>query len=72
MEGNTKTFQDELESLINRMSRENLSNTPDWILATFLRDCLLAFEQGIRDRDKWYGIAPCPGKPSADRAGEGG
>ena len=57
-----KTFHDELEHLINCMSRENFSNTPDFILATFLRDCLLAFEQGINDRDKWYGIHPRPGQ----------
>jgi hypothetical protein len=49
-------FRKELESLINRHSMENGCNTPDFILARFLLDCLAAFESGVRSREKWYGV----------------
>lgn len=54
-------FRRELEYLINRCTRENESNTPDFILATYLSTCLMAFESGVRRRDQWYGIRPEPG-----------
>ena len=38
------TFERELESLINRFSKENDSNTPDFILAQYLLGCLQALE----------------------------
>jgi hypothetical protein len=49
------TFYDELETIINRYSIENDSNTPDFILATYLHDCLGAFNNAMIKRDKWYG-----------------
>jgi len=51
----------EIESLINRLSRENVSNTPDFILAEFMTKALEAAEAIIKDRDRWYGIDPKPG-----------
>lgn len=50
------SFIEELRVLINRHSRENDSDTPDHILSEYLSACLDAFEQGVRMRDKWYGI----------------
>lgn len=44
----------DLESLLNRHSRERLSNTPDFILARYLTACLQAFEDGVNRRDRWY------------------
>src|SRR5439155_8608840 len=35
----------EIETSINRTSAENGSNTPDFILAEFLTDCLAAFDK---------------------------
>ena len=52
------TFEEELRSLINRRSRENKSDTPDYILAEFMHACLNAFEVGVAVRDKWYGFKP--------------
>lgn len=52
----------ELASVINRYSRENLSNTPDFILARYIENCLHAYEAATNERDAWYGIAPEPGK----------
>ncbi len=48
-------FQEEIESLINRYSRESASNTPDFILAQYLMACLIAFEQAVNERDKLRG-----------------
>lgn len=50
-----KTFSDELNDLINRYSKENLSNTPDFILAKYLEGCLTAFETAVIERERWYG-----------------
>ena len=55
-------LKSELTSLLNRYSRENVSNTPDFILCDFMWDSLKAFERGVNRRDKWYGISPEPGK----------
>ena len=49
------SFRKELESLINRHSKENGSNTPDFILAEYLEDCLNIFDKIVRDREEWYG-----------------
>lgn len=51
------SFLEKLKKLINLVSRENNSNTPDHILATFMVDCLKAFEKANNDREKWYGKA---------------
>lgn len=48
-------FKKELENLINSHSRENESNTPDFILAEYMSDCLIAFEKTSNAREKWYG-----------------
>lgn len=51
----TKTFGDELERLINCYSMENGSDTPDFMLAGFLCDCLAAFDKATNLRSEWYG-----------------
>lgn len=56
-----KEFRKELSSLLNRHSRENDSNTPDFILAQHLDGLLRCFELSVLARDKWYGIQPRPG-----------
>lgn len=48
-------FRKELEQLINKHSKENGSNTPDFILAEFLHNCLIAFDQAVDRRETWYG-----------------
>jgi hypothetical protein len=45
----------EIQTAINRNSAENGSNTPDFLLAEFLTDCLTAFDRGVNARDRWYG-----------------
>lgn len=48
-------FQKELDELINRNSMENGSDTPDFILAEYLTNCLNNFDIAVKSRDKWYG-----------------
>jgi len=48
-------MKSELQSVINRNSFENESNTPDWMLAEYLMDCLEAHTNATRRRDNWYG-----------------
>ena len=49
------TFIRELRAVINRYSKENGSDTPDFILAAYLEACLKAFDKTSRMREKWYG-----------------
>ena len=50
-----KPFEKELEGLINRYSKENASNTPDFVLAQYLISCLAAYNIAIQQRETWYG-----------------
>ena len=45
-----------LAEIINQESRENDSNTPDFLLAEFLMNCLDAFELTNNKREVWYGV----------------
>ena len=54
-------FRKDLEVLINRHSKENGSNTPDFILALFLGQCLDSFDAAVQQRETWYGR---DGRPS--------
>lgn len=55
-------FRKKLQSLINEVSKENGSDTPDFILAEYLNDCLVAFDRAVVARERWYGrlTSPCP------------
>ncbi len=62
-------FRRELRSLINKYSLENGANTPDFILAEYLYDCLHTFEVATRARTKWYStkVTDWPENPSPSR-----
>jgi len=49
------SLEQELSHLLNKYSAENVSNTPDFILAQFLTGCLATFNQSIQQRETWYG-----------------
>lgn len=53
-------FEKELASLINRNSLENGSNTPDFILANYLQECLNAFNKANIWRAKWFSADGVP------------
>jgi hypothetical protein len=44
-----------LTTLLNRYSRENGSNTPDYILAEHLVRCLDTWNATMAQRTAWYG-----------------
>lgn len=51
------TFEMELKKLINRFSVENVSDTPDSILAKFLMSALAAFNTATtKERRAWYSM----------------
>ena len=49
------TFEKRLEKLINQKCEENISNTPDFILAQYMKACLDAFNTATQQRETWYG-----------------
>jgi len=56
MSNEKETFLSELSSLINRHCKENESNTPDFVLAQYMNDCLNAFTRATMKRDAWWVI----------------
>ena len=50
-----ENFGQELRRLINYHSRENGSDTPDFVLAEYLVACLDAFDKATARRAEWYG-----------------
>jgi hypothetical protein len=47
----TGEFLDELKRLINRLSLENGSDTPDYVLAIFLNSAREAFDEAAKNQD---------------------
>ena len=52
---NEEKFREEIDELLNRCSAENGSDTPDFVLARFLIDCLAAFDRAVVARERFYG-----------------
>jgi len=48
------SFREELTTLINKHSEENCSDTPDFILAHYLIECLESFDKAVAQREEWY------------------
>ncbi|MCK5611411.1 hypothetical protein KAR91_56595 [Candidatus Pacearchaeota archaeon] len=44
-------FRTDLQHLINRHSLEQASDTPDFVLAEYLENCLEAFDRAVNRRD---------------------
>jgi len=49
-------LENKLAGALNSVSRENDSNTPDFILAEFMMGCLDAFELASNKREVWFGV----------------
>jgi hypothetical protein len=49
-----------LTTLLN--GYENPSNTPDFILAEYLKNCLDAYNNAVQDRAAWYNRMDIPGR----------
>lgn len=48
-------LENSVRAMINVHSAENASNTPDFILARYLMQCLDAFSEAVGAREKWHG-----------------
>lgn len=48
-----ENFKEELEHLINKHSMKNGSNTPDFILANYMTECLAAFNKAAEAVHTW-------------------
>jgi hypothetical protein len=57
-------FEKELEVLINKHSMENASDTPDFILAGYLKGCLDLFNTAVQQRETLHGRDPRPVAPT--------
>ena len=53
-ESNVSKFEKELTELLNGCSMENGSDTPDFILASFLKRSLANFNECVNEREVWY------------------
>ena len=51
------TLKQEIEHVLNKHSAENGSNTPDYILAQYLAQCIETFDSAVMAREAWYGRA---------------
>ncbi len=53
-------FEEELQHLINKHSMENGSNTPDFLLAEYLNNCLNNWNVITQKRIQWFGKEELP------------
>lgn len=49
------SFTERLQHLLNEFSKENNSNTPDFVLAAYMENCLTAFNLATHRREQFYG-----------------
>jgi hypothetical protein len=49
-----RTFEHDLMDLINRHSLENESDTPDYVLATYLVSCLESYNEAVNSRKEYF------------------
>ncbi len=54
-ESRESEFRRDLATVLNRHSRENGSDTPDFVLAQYLAGCLAVFDQAVAQREAWHG-----------------
>ena len=58
-------FERQLAAIINAQSLENDSNTPDHILASYLKQCLDSFNHAVNARELWHGKQTITFEPEA-------
>lgn len=49
-------FTDDLCKLINQHGIEQCGDTPDYVLAQYLSDCIETLHKAVKVRDRWYGL----------------
>lgn len=55
MDNYYESLKKQFATIININSAENESNTPDFILAEYLVECLKNYNHTIKAREEWYG-----------------
>lgn len=60
MFGNKEMFEKELEELLNKYSKDNDTETPDWLLVEYLSGCLETYKTTIKAREQWFGRGSSP------------
>lgn len=58
MSAGDEELERELAGVLNRHSRENMSGTPDVVLARYLVGCLRVWEENVMRRDEWWRFTP--------------
>ena len=61
------SFRGQIEYWINCFNKEAGSNTPDFILAEYLEDCLAALDRAVKRRSDWYAPPRPQCEPPATR-----
>ncbi len=56
-----RSLENDLAGVLNHYSQENMSNTPDFILAQFLLGCLATWNDTVIRREEWYGRSTATG-----------
>ncbi len=49
-------FIKDLRDCVNRHSKESDSDTPDCVLATYLNNCLEAWNTACKEKDEWNSV----------------
>lgn len=59
-----------IQTLVNSLSLENESNTPDWVIADYLVECLDVWNRTTDTRERYYGrtaeVLPLSKWPTAE------
>jgi len=63
------SLREDIRHAINCSCAENTSNTPDFILAEFLTNCLNAYDIATQKREKWYGRNATSGSMPLEASG---
>jgi len=65
-------FRTELQELLNKYGKENVSDTPDYILAGYIVGCLDVFNKAVKTRDNWHSCDENPPEEAHEDTIEGG
>lgn len=58
LEEKIEKFKEEVAGTINRLSLDAETNTPDFILANYLANCLKNFGGAVKKRGQWFNEDP--------------
>lgn len=62
-----KSLEMVIRAALNEHNAEAGSNTPDYVLARYLMACLNAFNDGIKERNRWAALSIDKVKTTGDK-----